>query len=566
MQVRRTAFDALDRAVHQLQAQKDIWAHLPIPERIALLHVCAARYLETAADVVAAGCAAKGVDPGSFLAGEEWLAGPVQVLRTMRLVAQSLSRLDEGGSTLLPAHAVRRTPTGELAVQVFPADALERFMYAGTSVDVWMQPGVDEDHVRDETAAAYRAVRREGRVALVLGAGNVASIAPMDVLYKMLVENRVVLLKLHPVNDYLGPLLERAFEPLISPGYLHIVYGGAAEGAHVAHHDGVDEVHLTGSAAVHDRIVWGETSEEQALRRAANTPKLTRRITSELGCVTPAIVLPGAWTGAELDYQAANVATMVAHSASCTCTSARVVVTWRRWPQRLSFLDRITAALARYPPRQAYYPGAAAKYAAFLRAHSQSRVLAPAPPGCLAPASIQGVDPSSAGDLVFEEEAWSPVLVEAPLDAPDEGAFLDAAVRFCNERLAGTLSACVIAPPDTRARLGAEFDRAVSALRYGTVAINHWTAVSFGLAVAPWGAYPGHTLEAIGSGIGVVHNTLMFDRPLKTVLWGPFTARPTPPWFVTHHRSHIVGRRMAAFEASPDPWRLPGIVSAALRP
>lgn len=50
---------------------------------------------------------------------------------------------------------------------------------------------------------------RQGKLALVLGAGNVASIAPLDVLHKLFIENQVCLLKLNPVNDYLHDLLAR---------------------------------------------------------------------------------------------------------------------------------------------------------------------------------------------------------------------------------------------------------------------------------------------------------------------------------------------------------------------
>ena len=49
----------------------------------------------------------------------------------------------------------------------------------------------------------------------------------MDALYKMFVEGMVCVLKMNPVNEYLGPYLERALEPLIARGYLRIVYGGA---------------------------------------------------------------------------------------------------------------------------------------------------------------------------------------------------------------------------------------------------------------------------------------------------------------------------------------------------
>ncbi len=44
----------------------------------------------------------------------------------------------------------------------------------------------------------------------MLGAGNVASIPPMDALYKMFVDGNVCLVKLNPVNEYLGPFYEEA--------------------------------------------------------------------------------------------------------------------------------------------------------------------------------------------------------------------------------------------------------------------------------------------------------------------------------------------------------------------
>ena len=565
MPARCTDARDLDAAVEVLGNHKTEWARLPVARRIALLRACLAGYMSVAADVAAAGCEAKGLDPRSPAAGEEWMSGPVPVMRQLRLFIESLQDIERAGRPALSDRSIHRVGTGELAATVFPRDLLERVMYPGARIDVWMQPDVGETGLRDSMASAYRRGRPDGGVTLVLGAGNVASIAPTDVLYKLLVDHQVVVLKMHPVNDYVGPLLERAFRPLVDAGYLRIVYGDARQGQYLVHHRGVDDVHMTGSTTVHDRIVWGETPEEQARRRAAAAPTITKRITSELGCVTPIIVVPGTWSDAELQYHAENVATMVVHSASCTCTTARVLVTWRGWPQRLAFLDRVAAVLARQPPRRAYYPGSIAKYDAFARSHLQARFLCDAPPLTLGPAVVYDVDPSLASDLAFREEAWSPVLAETALGAEEEAAFVAAAVPFCNERVFGTLSVVLLVDPRFEARHQRTIDRAVADLRYGTVAVNHWSALSFGLGVPPWGAYPGHTLDDVGSGIGFVHNTLMFDRPLKTVLRAPFVVRPKPAWFVTHRRAHIVGRRMAAFEASPSMWRLPGIAVPALR-
>ena len=559
----------LDRAIEAVRTHRDEWAQLPVAARIALLRRCMDGYVRVADEVVSLSCRAKGHDPRSVRSGEEWLSGPVAVVRQIRLFIETLSHIQRTGYPSLARSAIHRTPTGELAVTVFPRSFFDRVMYPGTRMDVWMQPGVTEATLRDTMASSYRSPRPPGSVVVVLGAGNVPSIAPTDALYKMIVEHAVVVLKMHPVNAYLGPLLERAFEPLIAPGYLRIVYGDVDEGQYLVHHPGVDAVHMTGSVAVHDAIVWGDDRAGSSGLPGRRTPRLTKRITSELGCVTPVIIVPGRWSDEELQYQAENIATMVALNASCLCVAAKLVVTWRGWAQRQAFLDRVGSVLAMDPPRLAYYPGAAARYAAFT---SRDRANPVEPGGTeqdpagprFSCATLFGLDPDD-DHPAFREEAWSPVLAETALDAATDASFIEAAVQFCNVRVSGTLSAGVVLSPGTRLRLRGEVDRAIASLRYGTISINQWSAMSFVLGIAPWGAYPGHTLEDVGSGIGVVHDTLMFGRPLKTVIWGPFTAWPKPPWFITHRRGHIVARRIAAFEASPSAWKLPAIAAAALR-
>jgi len=103
--------------------------------------------------------------------------------------------------------------------------------------------------------------------------------------------------------------------------------------------------------------------------------------------------------------------------------------------------------------------------------------------------------------------------------------------------------------PATRAQFGTDFDRAIGALRYGGIGINAWVGAAFLLPRAAWGAYPEHTYTDVQSGIGVVHNALMFDKPLKTVVSAPFrpfprsvrhgelTMFPKPPWFLTNKTS-----------------------------
>lgn len=64
---------------------------------------------------------------------------------------------------------------------------------------------------------------------------------------------------------------------------------------------------MTGSAATQDAIVFG-TGTEGTGRKKAGTPLLDKPATSELGGVSPTIVLPGGWSEADLRYQAEQIA------------------------------------------------------------------------------------------------------------------------------------------------------------------------------------------------------------------------------------------------------------------
>ena len=74
----------------------------------------------------------------------------------------------------------------------------------------------------------------ETNVALVLGAGNQLPAVVLDVLHKLVVEGDVVALKMNPVNDYLGPFIASALEPLVTAGFVAFLYGGGNVGAAAA--------------------------------------------------------------------------------------------------------------------------------------------------------------------------------------------------------------------------------------------------------------------------------------------------------------------------------------------
>jgi acyl-CoA reductase-like NAD-dependent aldehyde dehydrogenase len=552
-----TSIADLDRAVERVAARKDEWTKVGVPDRIRLLERCIEGLTSVSEAWVADGCRAKGISPDDPLAGEEWIVGPSTTLRNARLLVRSLESL---GQPRPPKTWAR--DDGQLVARVFPTDAFERAMFAGVTAEVWIEPGRPATQGR-----IYREPSERGRVSLVLGAGNVSSIAPMDALYKLFVENEVVVLKTNPVNAYLGAHWERALAPLVEAGALAIVHGGAKEGAHLAEHPHVDTLHVTGSDKTYDAIVWGATDEERARRKATGERKNPRHFTAELGCVTPVLVVPGPWSAADMDYHARQVAGMVAHNASFNCTAAKVLVVAKGWLQREAFLRRVESALAAIAPRKAYYPGATDRWRGFLDRYPRARVLASGPSlgKDVVPWTLIPDVAATQGEYALSNEAFCGVLATVTLDADGPVDFLAQAVDFANDRCWGTLSTAMLVHPSTRAEHAGEVDRAIAALRYGAIGVNAWSSLAYALVTPTWGAFPGHPPEDIRSGAGVVHNTFLFDHPQKSVVYAPFRMRPKPAWFADHRNLLGLGRKLAAFEAAPTLGRLASVALEGMR-
>ena len=373
-------------------------------------------------------------------------------------------------------------------------------------------------------------------------------------------------MKANPVNDYLVPHWSRALAALIDAGVLRIVDGGAAVGQYLTGHALIDEVHITGSDKTYDAVVFG-TGPEGVRRKAADEPVLDKRVTAELGNVSPVIVVPGKWSIPELRYQAAHVATMLVNNAGFNCISARVLITHASWPQRDAFLGALTQTLSGITTRRAYYPGAGERRDAFVAAHSEAEEFGRGPADSLPWTFIPGVPPGRTDDVCFNVESFCGELAETALTAPSAAAFVDDATAFCNDVVWGTLGVTLLVSPSTMKEpaVADAVDRAVAELRYGSIGVNVWHGLSFAMGSTTWGAYPGHRRTDIQSGTGVVGNASMFDRPEKSVVRGPFRSRPKPPWFATAHDSYDVMRRFVAFEADPSAAKIPGLLLAAMR-
>ncbi|MBF6129187.1 aldehyde dehydrogenase family protein [Nocardia brasiliensis] len=563
-----TTFDepAIDEVLTELSAGEKAWAQTSLRRRRELLDDINTRTGRFADDWVRAARTIKGLAEDSPLVGEEWMSGPLTLLQATAALSATLAALTEGRSPL-DGVALRSAPGDRVAVPILPHSAYDRLLLNGFEGEVWLRPGVDADTARRRAGLAQLDPSATAGIGVVLGAGNITSIPPLDALYELYAHNRVVLLKLNPITDPLFTVFEMIFAPLCELGVLRIVTGGAETGRYLVQHGDVAHVHMTGSAHTHDAIVWGP-GPEGLERKKDRRPLLDKPITSELGGVSPTIVVPGDWSDADLRYQAEHVATQRLHNGGYNCVAAQALVLSKDWHLKDKFLAELRTALAQAPQRTPYYPGSDTRMADALAAYP-------------AAAQVEGgrvlVEQVPLTDTpLLRTEYFSPVLgvVELPYAGTE---FLSRAVEFANTELTGTLGANVLAHPATIRDLGAGFDRALEQLRYGAIAVNAWTGLAFLAPRASWGAFPGHTLDDVQSGIGVVHNAFLLDDVERTVVRGPFrpaprsvlhgeiALSPKPPWFVGNTTAAATGRKLTEFYATGNPARIPGIFWSALR-
>jgi aldehyde dehydrogenase (NAD(P)+) len=537
----------LHRDLQTLRAGAKDWVAFPVRRKIEILGACRSSSHQNAASWIRLAARGKGIAE-SPLAGEEALTGPWAVLAALNRYAATLAEIERSGAPRLSDRRVRVRADGQVVVEVFPEDLYDRLLQFGLHGEVWMQPSVTRATLRETMGTWYRRKANAPRVALVLGAGNITSIGPLDVLYKLIAEGCVCILKVHPILEDLGPIFEASFAPLVEGGFLRFAYGGADVGRYLCGHPAIDEIHVTGSKQTYDAIVATNDS--------------AKPITSELGNVSPAIVVPGRWSDAELRFHAEQLATAKLHNSGFNCVALQTLVLPATWDRREALLAHLRRLFEHAQDRPAYYPGAPERYRALVAGRALSSHGADAP-GFL-PRALVEADATNATEALFLTEAFSSLLTVVTLPNDDVKSYLENAVAFCNDRLWGDLAASLIVDPATAAAHRNALDAAIAGLRYGCIGVNVWSAVGFLLPAIPWGGYAPHRADDVGSGIGVVHNSRLFEKSQKSVLYAPFLPAVKPPWFLTRRNQAKIGMALCEFESAKSPAAMAKVARVTL--
>lgn len=524
-----TERDKLQLKLERLSHRKDTWREMRPARRLDYLRDMLTRL--QAIDHQSwgeASSARQGYDPqaqtGEVIAASEEMVNAAIIAGTLRALIRTYSSIMKRGAP--PQVSSRPSSVGPQHIaSVFPfdlADKMSPYGLAKIQGEVWTTGGAP---IQRHSSA--------GRLSLVLGAGNQSFLAFGDVVHEMFVKGNVTVLKHHPVRDFSAPVYEALFSELIKDGFFTSTLGDVNLSAWLCEHPLIDAVHMTGGAATHDAIVWGADPEAQSKNKAADAPVLKKPITSELGCITPWIICSGVeWTDAELARHASQLAKAFVTQNSCNCLSPKLVVLDEDWPQSERFINYLRAELRKVKSPPPYYPGSHERFRGFKGAYPDE-MLELIEAGSASSRDDHGLgDPlgwllvhmnSDSDPYALQNEAFSPVLAIYKMSGENRcEVFLPSAVSFVNEEVWGTLSCTVLFHDALQASHTETLERAISDLRYGSVAINLWTSIVYGLDGCTWGAFPGEPLNNVASGIGVVRNAFLIDNVEKSVLRSRF--------------------------------------------
>jgi hypothetical protein len=524
-----TPLETIDQYLKELKSHQEEWAQdYTISNRIKLLEETLKNIDKYKEEWVKGDLLARHIPKGhpEELESNLW---PGQAGLYTRQVIEILQEIEKTGGSKPFAKA--RQDGGRVIVESFPRTIKDKLAFAGWRGEIHLESGTKLENLVSYQAKYYKDKTYQGGVSLLLMAGNVASLAISDLYQKLINEKRVVIIKVHPVLEYMGSILTKILEPFIKSGFVRIVMGGALEGSHLTSHPLVDDIHMTGSDKTFEAIVYGGGAVG-AKNKAKDHRLNGKPVSAELGNITPVIVVPGDWEEKDYDYQADNIFFMLSAVNGYACIAARVLILPKFWPGSEKLLKKLQTRMEEAPQPVNYYPGTDPTVADAIACYPHMTKFGDLDKEHQPWMFVKDLD-AHKDEVAFNREFWTSFLGQTYMDGTDTKDYLMNAVRFANEKLWGTLAATIIIDPKIEKELTntGVLQKAIDQLHYGTVVINTYPGLAFSLGTCPWGGYPGATYDNIQSGNGFVLNPFMLDKVEKSVIYTPFQSSPRPIWF-----------------------------------
>jgi aldehyde dehydrogenase (NAD(P)+) len=483
--------------------------------------------------------------------GEEWLGGPfASVLATQYYIKSLINDDDlvEGNFN-----------NSENSYKVFPNNFIERITFPFINAKVYFNKSMSFEDINKFRGFSKR-YDIEPSITLILGAGNFSSIPYLDVLYHLITRRSVILLKLNPVNEYLKPVFEKVFKNFIERGYIIVTNGNINESKYMATHPGINHIHLTGSDKTYEDIVYGRelTGNERSIKTLSKiNPK---PITSELGNVTPIIIHPGKWSTSDIKYQARKIVTGKLNNNGFNCIAAQVVVLPDGWGHTETLIKYVKYYMNKSKDRKAYYPDSIERLTKLEKDKSYERVNSLS---CTTPHLTREIKAYNKYEL---DEVWSSTIYFRKIAYSNAEDYVKKSIDYCNNELWGNLGVSVIIKNHNNKFNKHITNSYIENLKYGTIAINEWAAIGYIIPQLPWGGFPGNKDNDIQSGQSVVHNSMLFESPLKGIVETKFRISRLidPPWFITNRKSRRLFMNLTYFQINNTKINLIKLIFSAL--
>ena len=483
--------------------------------------------------------------------GEEWLGGPFASVLATQYYITSLTNEDDLSE--------KKFNGEENSYKVFPNNFIERLTFPFIDAKVYFNKSMSFDDIN-----RYRGFSKrydfDPSITLVLGAGNFSSIPYLDVLYHLITRKSVILLKLNPVNEYLKPVFEKVFQTFIERGYIIVTTGNIDESKYMATHSGINHIHLTGSDKTYEDIVYGRELTLKEKKSKAISKVNNKAITSELGNVTPIIIHPGKWSTSDIKYQARKIVTAKLNNNGFNCIAAQVVVLPDGWGQTDTLIKFVKHYMNKAKDRKAYYPESIERLEKLEKDKGYERVNALT---CVTPHLTREIKSYSKYEI---DEVWSTTIYFKKIEYSTIEEFANKAIDYCNDELWGNLGVSVIVKDHERKFNKHITNLYIDKLNYGTVAINEWAAIGYIIPQLPWGGYPGNRDNDVQSGQSVVHNSMLFESPLKGVVNTKFRISRLidPPWFVFNKKGRRLFKNLTYYQINNSNINFLKLIIAAL--
>ena len=284
------------------------------------------------------------------------------------------------------------------------------------------------------------------------------------------------------------------------------------------------------------------TTQEKKLKSLKKINK--KSFSSELGNVTPIIIHPGNWSNAELKFQARKIVTAKLNNGGFNCISAQIVLLPDKWKHTDKLMKYVKHYMNKVDDRFSYYPNSLNILKSLEKDKNYERLN---DESCATPHLSREIKAYSKYET---SEIWGTSIYFKKISYENDLDYAKNVIDYCNNTLWGNLGVTVLFKKYNKKANEPIKNLYINNLKYGTVAINEWSAIGFIIPTLPWGGYPGNKENDIQSGQDFVHNSMFFESPLNGIVYSKFRMSNIidPLWFVTNKKGKKVFKNLTYFQ------------------